>query len=69
METVLELLNDAFTRLQSLELQPTLHNVTIMQTSLGEIRAAYQKVKGVVNNGNQNGAKNRPDEACEGAES
>ena len=69
METVLKLLNDAFTRLQSLELQPTLHNVTIMQTSLGEIRAAYQKVKGVMDNGNQNGSENRPDEAREGTES
>lgn len=67
MGTVLKLLNDAFTRLQSLELQPTLHNVTIMQTSLGEIRAAYQKVKGVIGDGNQNCSENRPDEACEGA--
>lgn len=73
METVLKLLEDSFERLQSLQIQPTLHNVTVMQMSLGEIRAAHQKIKGYMErevkpDGNKDGAEDGSDEACESKE-
>lgn len=45
MEAILEILSDTFERLQSLNIQPTMHNVTVLQTSLSDIQRVYNIIR------------------------
>ena len=45
MQEIMDLINDAFERLQYLEIQPTMTNVATLYISLSNLREAYTKLK------------------------
>ena len=45
MQEIMGLINDAFEKLQYLEIQPTMMNVTTLYISLSNLREAYTKLK------------------------
>lgn len=45
MKEIMDLINNAFEKLQYLEIQPTMTNVATLYISLSNLREAYAKLK------------------------